>query len=91
MYLGLFVVFMLCGIIQYPLTVIGNGFSDNIKQIYLFREVWDGTVLVLLTWAVVRLSGYIKAQKEAAVSSDGSVKTRFALIEKISKRFSKKI
>jgi len=44
---GLFLVIMLCGILQYPLTVIGNGYSDNIKQIYLFREVWDGTLLTL--------------------------------------------
>lgn len=57
-YIGLFLVFMLCGIFQYPLTVIGNGFSDNIKQIYLFREVWDGTVLVTLVW--LGINGYQK-------------------------------
>ncbi len=44
---GLFLMVMLCGILQYPLTVIGNGFSDNVKQIYLFREVWDGTLLTV--------------------------------------------
>lgn len=49
---GLFLVIMLCGILQYPLSVIGNGFSDNIKQIYMFREVWDGTLLTLFAVAV---------------------------------------
>ncbi len=49
---GLFLVIMLCGILQFPLSVIGNGFSDNIKQIYMFREVWDGTLLTLTAVAV---------------------------------------
>jgi hypothetical protein len=55
MYLGLFLVFMLCGILQYPLTVIGNGFADNIKQLYLFRVTYDGTLLT----AVFLIGGWI--------------------------------
>lgn len=50
---GLFITVALCGILQYPLTVIGNGFSDNIKQLYMFREVWDGTLLVVAAWLVL--------------------------------------
>jgi hypothetical protein len=32
------------GIIQYPLTFIGNGFADNTKQLYLFGLTFDITV-----------------------------------------------
>lgn len=61
---GLFVVIMLCGILQYPLTVIGNGYSDNIKQIYLFREVWDGTLLTVIAVLVTR-AGHFKASLQS--------------------------
>jgi hypothetical protein len=52
MYLGLLVFFMFCGILQYPLTVIGNGFADNVKQLYLFRVTFDGTLLTAALAAV---------------------------------------
>ncbi len=60
---GLFLVIMLCGILQYPLTVIGNGYSDNIKQIYLFREVWDGTLLTVIAVLVTQAGRFKKSLK----------------------------
>lgn len=50
MYTALFLVFLACGLIQYPLTVIANGFADNVKQLYLFRETFDGALLVSILW-----------------------------------------
>lgn len=42
------------GIIEFPLTVIGNGFADNTKQLYLFRLSYDITVFMglflLIPW-----------------------------------------
>ena len=43
---------MLVGVMQYPLSVIGNGFADNNKQMYTFMLCHDllvvaaGVVLV---------------------------------------------
>ena len=40
------------GAIQYPLPMVGNGHSDPIKQLYLFREVYDMVFLLIIVWAV---------------------------------------
>ena len=34
------------GVIQFPLTVIGNGFADNTKQLYLYRVTYDITIVL---------------------------------------------
>lgn len=52
----LFVVMMALGVMEYPLTVIGNGFADNVKQLYMFRLVYDGMILVVVTYFMVRKS-----------------------------------
>jgi len=41
----LFIILMALGVFEYPLSVIGNGYSDNIKQLYLFRVVYDCMLL----------------------------------------------
>lgn len=41
LYLGITAI----GIIQYPLSVIGNGFTDNTKQMYLFILCFDFSVI----------------------------------------------
>ena len=50
------------GVLQYPLTVIGNGFADNNKQLYAFMLCHDLLIVSLLTAAVKRLG----AGREAA-------------------------
>ena len=56
LYAGLLLVLLAIGAMQYPLPMVGNGRSDPIKQLYLFREVTDFTYLFLLTWASARMT-----------------------------------
>lgn len=46
---------MAIGVLQYPLTVIGNGFADNNKQLYAFMLCHDLLIVTLLTVGVKRL------------------------------------
>ena len=46
---------MCIGVFQYPLTVVGNGFADNNKQLYAFMLCHDLLIVSLLTAAVKRL------------------------------------
>ena len=55
LYALLLMVLIALGAIQYPLPMIGNGFSDPIKQLYLFREIYDMVLLVILVWVIFRL------------------------------------
>lgn len=49
---------LLCiGVLQYPLTVIGNGFADNNKQLYAFMLCHDLLIVALLTAGVKRFGG----------------------------------
>lgn len=57
---GLYLALMFTGIIQFPMTVIGNGFADNIKQLYIFRVTYDMTLLIAAFLAVRGISGRIK-------------------------------
>ena len=43
--LCLFLVIAGIGIIEFPLSTIGNGFADNTKQLYLFRLTYDMIVV----------------------------------------------
>lgn len=45
MLLGIVLMISAIGILQYPLTFIGNGFADNTKQLYIFRLAYDLTVI----------------------------------------------
>ncbi|MDO5574850.1 MAG: hypothetical protein Q4G60_12825 [bacterium] len=50
----LFLAITLVGILQFPLSVIGNGLTDNVKQMYLFRLCYDINLL---------FTGYVIVQK----------------------------
>lgn len=56
LYAGLLLVLLAIGAMQYPLPMVGNGRSDPIKQLYLFREIADFTYLFLLSWASARMT-----------------------------------
>lgn len=62
LYALLLMVLIALGAIQYPLPMVGNGFSDPIKQLYLFREVYDLVLLVILVWVVFCLIPGIAAR-----------------------------
>ncbi len=55
LYALLLMVLIALGAIQYPLPMVGNGFSDPIKQLYLFREIYDIVLLVIIVWIIYRL------------------------------------
>lgn len=52
-----FLLITILGIVQYPLSAIGNGTADNTKQMYMFRLCFDIDLL---------FAGYIIIQKLAA-------------------------
>ncbi len=51
----LFLCIMCIGVFQYPLTVVGNGFADNNKQLYCFMLCHDLLVIFALTAAICLL------------------------------------
>lgn len=46
------------GIIQYPLSVIGNGFTDNTKQMYLFILCFDFSIVFAVLEVYRRVKEY---------------------------------
>ena len=55
LYAGLLLVLLAIGAMQYPLPMVGNGRSDPIKQLYLFREIVDVLLLIIAAWAAKAL------------------------------------
>ncbi len=65
MLIMLLLALMCIGVLQYPLTVIGNGFADNNKQLLGFMLCHDLLIVSLLTAAVKRLGeGKTKVQQQ---------------------------
>lgn len=55
------------GILQYPLSVIGNGFTDNTKQMYLFILCFDFSIVFMALEVYRRIMEYDKKRKEDLV------------------------
>lgn len=49
---GVMIFVALVGLLQYPLTVLGNGFADNQKQLFPFMLCHDFLVLLMLVLAL---------------------------------------
>lgn len=49
---GLYILIMCMGVAQFPLSVIGNGFTDNIKQLYAFRLIHDVVFAIAVFWLI---------------------------------------
>lgn len=51
---GFYILVILSGALQFPLSVIGNGFVDNVKQLYMFRLIHDiiitGAAFYMVIW-----------------------------------------
>ncbi len=62
LYALLLMLLIALGAIEYPLPMVGNGFSDPIKQLYLFREIYDMVLLVIIVWIAFRLIPGIAAR-----------------------------
>jgi hypothetical protein len=55
LYICLYLVIAGLGIIQFPLTTIGNGFADNTKQLYMFRLTYDITMFIA-GYTIIRMA-----------------------------------
>lgn len=64
----LLLVLMALGALQYPLPMVGNGHSDPIKQLYLFREVYDMVFLLLSVWFVFHLFPWLRGKLRTVLS-----------------------
>lgn len=62
----LFLCVMFVGVMQYPLSVIGNGFADNNKQMYTFMLCHD---LLVVAAGVVLVRRLIPARRTAEMQS----------------------
>lgn len=65
----LFLCVMFVGVMQYPLSVIGNGFADNNKQMYTFMLCHD---LLVVAAGVVLVRRLIPARRTAESNQGGS-------------------
>ena len=63
-----YILIMCMGIVQFPLSVIGNGFTDNIKQLFVFRLIHDIVFVIALFWLFCW--GYDKAKMRKEVKND---------------------
>lgn len=62
--LGMFYIVIMCmGIAQFPLSVIGNGFTDNIKQLYAFRLIHDVVFAIAVFWLGCWIYGKVRPIK----------------------------
>ena len=58
---GLYVLIMCMGVAQFPLSVIGNGFTDNIKQLFAFRLIHDVVFAIAIFGAFCWIYGKVKS------------------------------
>lgn len=66
-----FLIIILSGAMQFPLSVIGNGFIDNIKQLFMFRLIHDiiivsaGYICFVWIWNILQThSNLLEGKKE---------------------------
>lgn len=61
---------MCIGVLQFPLSVVGNGYADNNKQLYAFMLCHDLLIITLLTFVTHWLMG--KAQPKETIQEGGN-------------------
>lgn len=69
--MGLFLCMSLTGLIQFPLTFIGNGFADNTKQLYLFRLTYDITFFLGIYLLFLGIGSLLHRTKERLNQQQG--------------------
>jgi len=75
--LGIYLVIALIGIIQFPLTVIGNGFADNTKQLYLFRVTYDIVTIIGAFFIVAKVKVLLNKCTEKLIMKENRKKVNF--------------
>lgn len=46
---------MLIGAVQFPMPFVGNGMADTAKQLFLFNFIFDGLVLIIISYALMHI------------------------------------
>lgn len=46
---------MLIGAFQFPMPFIGNGMADTAKQLFLFNFIFDGLLLLIISYALIKI------------------------------------
>lgn len=64
LFMAHFLLMSLMGLVQFPLTIIGNGFADNTKQLYLFRLTYDITFFMGAYLIFLRAGKAFREKKE---------------------------
>lgn len=66
---------MLIGVVQYPLSVVGNGFADNNKQLYGFMLCHDMLVITMITLGIRGLYRHVwkKEADQLATAQESEV------------------
>ncbi len=59
-----FILLILVGAEQFPLTVIGNGFVDNVKQLFVFRMVHDIIIVCAVFYCCLHVKGAGKNEQQ---------------------------
>lgn len=67
-YLGL----LLVSVLQFPISVIGNGLVDNVKQLYLQRLSFDLLLLFAVAEGMALLIRWVRRQEMKAVRNKGA-------------------
>ncbi|MDR3597540.1 hypothetical protein [Clostridium sp.] len=48
-------VVMLIGAVQFPMPFVGNGMADTAKQLFLFNFIFDGLLLLIFSYALLKI------------------------------------
>lgn len=65
---------MAIGLLQFPMPYIGNGEADTAKQLFLFNFIFDLMIVILLSWFISKITGFINNVK---------IKTKSDLIRRL--------
>lgn len=57
---GFMIVIVFAGALQFPLSVIGNGFIDNTKQLFMFRFIHDIIFSVVAFTLIIKLRNWLQ-------------------------------
>lgn len=51
---------MLIGGIQFPMPFVGNGQADTAKQLFLFNFIFDGLLVIILSYVLFKITDFVR-------------------------------
>lgn len=67
---GFMIVIVFAGALQFPLSVIGNGFIDNTKQLFMFRLIHDMIITVAAFTVFIKGRDWMRRYTQKMISTD---------------------